>query len=85
MACRLSQGFYVALRLVACAQSGHEVSLSSLSLTAPAPKFVSILCFYPFIQPQIGFAHSRCRDSVADVLERKWLLDVVTAVPVLPV
>uniref|UniRef100_A0A3P8UKB0 Epidermal growth factor receptor pathway substrate 15 like 1 n=1 Tax=Cynoglossus semilaevis TaxID=244447 RepID=A0A3P8UKB0_CYNSE len=33
------QGFYVALRLVACAQSGQEVSLSSLNLTVPAPKF----------------------------------------------
>ncbi|XP_040926219.1 epidermal growth factor receptor substrate 15-like 1 isoform X15 [Betta splendens] len=33
------QGFYVALRLVACAQSGHEVSLSSLSFTLPPPKF----------------------------------------------
>ncbi|XP_040598098.1 epidermal growth factor receptor substrate 15-like 1 isoform X7 [Mesocricetus auratus] len=33
------QGFYVALRLVACAQSGHEVSLSNLSLTMPPPKF----------------------------------------------
>ncbi|XP_068447382.1 epidermal growth factor receptor substrate 15-like 1 isoform X7 [Clinocottus analis] len=33
------QGFYVALRLVACAQSGQEVSLSSLNLTIPPPKF----------------------------------------------
>ncbi|CAL8307495.1 unnamed protein product [Lota lota] len=33
------QGFYVALRLVASAQSGHEVSLSSLNLNAPPPKF----------------------------------------------
>ncbi|KAE8632511.1 hypothetical protein XENTR_v10001560 [Xenopus tropicalis] len=32
-------GFYVALRLVACAQSGHEVSLSSLNVPVPAPKF----------------------------------------------
>uniref|UniRef100_A0A8D0CMP2 Epidermal growth factor receptor pathway substrate 15 like 1 n=1 Tax=Sander lucioperca TaxID=283035 RepID=A0A8D0CMP2_SANLU len=37
--CFLSQGFYVALRLVACAQSGQEVSLSSLNLTVPPPKF----------------------------------------------
>lgn len=36
------QGFYVALRLVACAQSGQEVSLSSLNLTFPPPKFVSM-------------------------------------------
>ena len=36
-----SQGFYVALRLVASAQSGQEVSLSSLNLNAPPPKFVS--------------------------------------------
>uniref|UniRef100_A0A8C7BDU9 Epidermal growth factor receptor substrate 15-like 1 n=1 Tax=Neovison vison TaxID=452646 RepID=A0A8C7BDU9_NEOVI len=33
------QGFYVALRLVACAQSGHEVTLSNLSLNMPPPKF----------------------------------------------
>uniref|UniRef100_A0A8C3L9P1 Epidermal growth factor receptor substrate 15-like 1 n=1 Tax=Chrysolophus pictus TaxID=9089 RepID=A0A8C3L9P1_CHRPC len=33
------QGFYVALRLVACAQNGHEVNLSSLNLTVPPPKF----------------------------------------------
>uniref|UniRef100_A0A8C9VGS3 Epidermal growth factor receptor pathway substrate 15 like 1 n=1 Tax=Scleropages formosus TaxID=113540 RepID=A0A8C9VGS3_SCLFO len=32
-------GFYVALRLVACAQNGQEVSLSSLNLTVPPPKF----------------------------------------------
>uniref|UniRef100_A0A8C9PKE2 Epidermal growth factor receptor substrate 15-like 1 n=1 Tax=Spermophilus dauricus TaxID=99837 RepID=A0A8C9PKE2_SPEDA len=36
------QGFYVALRLVACAQSGHEVTLSNLSLSMPPPKFVSV-------------------------------------------
>uniref|UniRef100_A0A3B4V8Y1 Epidermal growth factor receptor pathway substrate 15 like 1 n=1 Tax=Seriola dumerili TaxID=41447 RepID=A0A3B4V8Y1_SERDU len=36
------QGFYVALRLVACAQSGQEVSSSSLNLTVPPPKFVSV-------------------------------------------
>ncbi|XP_013863545.1 epidermal growth factor receptor substrate 15-like 1 isoform X3 [Austrofundulus limnaeus] len=34
------QGFYVALRLVACAQSGHEVSVSNLNLTVPPPKFI---------------------------------------------
>ncbi|XP_063472279.1 epidermal growth factor receptor substrate 15-like 1 isoform X7 [Symphalangus syndactylus] len=33
------QGFYVALRLVACAQSGHEVTLSNLNLSMPPPKF----------------------------------------------
>ncbi|XP_066492770.1 epidermal growth factor receptor substrate 15-like 1 isoform X2 [Tiliqua scincoides] len=33
------QGFFIALRLVACAQSGHDVSLGSLSLTLPPPKF----------------------------------------------
>ncbi|KAM7388814.1 hypothetical protein PAMP_024961 [Pampus punctatissimus] len=33
------QGFYVALRLVACAQSGQEVSLSNLNLTVAPPKF----------------------------------------------
>lgn len=36
------QGFYVALRLVACAQSGHEVALSNLNLNTPPPKFVSV-------------------------------------------
>ncbi|XP_061093993.1 epidermal growth factor receptor substrate 15-like 1 isoform X11 [Conger conger] len=34
------QGFYVALRLVACAQNGQEVCLSSLGLTIPPPKFM---------------------------------------------
>uniref|UniRef100_A0A8C2CNG3 Epidermal growth factor receptor pathway substrate 15-like 1a n=1 Tax=Cyprinus carpio TaxID=7962 RepID=A0A8C2CNG3_CYPCA len=33
------QGFYVALRLVACAQSGHDISLSCLNLPVPPPKF----------------------------------------------
>ncbi|NXP65820.1 EP15R factor, partial [Chloropsis cyanopogon] len=33
------QGFYLALRLVACAQNGHDVNLSSLNLTVPPPKF----------------------------------------------
>ncbi|XP_078280081.1 epidermal growth factor receptor substrate 15-like 1 isoform X8 [Rhinoraja longicauda] len=33
------QGFYVALRLVACAQNGHDVRLSSLNVTLPPPKF----------------------------------------------
>ncbi|XP_073415966.1 epidermal growth factor receptor substrate 15-like 1 isoform X1 [Dendrobates tinctorius] len=33
------QGFYVALRLVACAQSGHEVTLASLNMPVPQPKF----------------------------------------------
>ncbi|XP_063003459.1 epidermal growth factor receptor substrate 15-like 1 isoform X2 [Elgaria multicarinata webbii] len=33
------QGFFIAMRLVACAQSGHEVSLGNLSLTLPPPKF----------------------------------------------
>ncbi|KAL4678053.1 hypothetical protein H8959_020727 [Pygathrix nigripes] len=33
------QGFYVALRLVACAQSGHEVTFSNLNLSMPPPKF----------------------------------------------
>ncbi|XP_031678438.1 epidermal growth factor receptor substrate 15-like 1 isoform X6 [Oncorhynchus kisutch] len=33
------QGFYVALRMVACAQSGQDVSLTSLNLTIPPPKF----------------------------------------------
>ncbi|XP_030639862.1 epidermal growth factor receptor substrate 15-like 1 isoform X2 [Chanos chanos] len=33
------QGFYVALRLVACAQNGQEVSMASLTLSVPPPKF----------------------------------------------
>ncbi|XP_076847807.1 epidermal growth factor receptor substrate 15-like 1 isoform X2 [Brachyhypopomus gauderio] len=33
------QGFYVALRLVACAQNGQDVSIASLNLTVPPPKF----------------------------------------------
>ncbi|XP_041064118.1 epidermal growth factor receptor substrate 15 isoform X2 [Carcharodon carcharias] len=33
------QEFFVALRLVGCAQNGLEVSLNSLHLAAPAPKF----------------------------------------------
>ncbi|XP_076978092.1 epidermal growth factor receptor substrate 15-like 1 isoform X3 [Tamandua tetradactyla] len=33
------QGFYVALRLVACAQSGHDVTLGNLNLSMPPPKF----------------------------------------------
>ena len=36
----LSQEFFVALRLVACAQNGLEVSLSSLNLAVPPPRFV---------------------------------------------
>ncbi|XP_028345206.1 epidermal growth factor receptor substrate 15 isoform X3 [Physeter macrocephalus] len=34
------QEFFVALRLVACAQNGLEVSLSSLNLAVPPPRFV---------------------------------------------
>ncbi|KAI1883029.1 hypothetical protein AGOR_G00241030 [Albula goreensis] len=33
------QGFFVALRLVACAQNGNDVSISSLSLPITPPKF----------------------------------------------
>uniref|UniRef100_S4RTV0 Epidermal growth factor receptor pathway substrate 15 like 1 n=1 Tax=Petromyzon marinus TaxID=7757 RepID=S4RTV0_PETMA len=33
------QGFYVALRLVACAQNGHEIALSALSHVIPPPAF----------------------------------------------
>ncbi|XP_027882551.1 epidermal growth factor receptor substrate 15-like 1 isoform X2 [Xiphophorus couchianus] len=33
------QGFYVALRLVACAQSGQEVSVSNINQTVPPPQF----------------------------------------------
>ncbi|KAG8126742.1 hypothetical protein E2320_021873 [Naja naja] len=38
------QGFFIALRLIACAQSGHDVILSNLNLTLPPPKF----CFDVF-------------------------------------
>ncbi|XP_077778085.1 epidermal growth factor receptor substrate 15-like 1 isoform X6 [Podarcis muralis] len=33
------QGFFVALRLVACAQNGHDVALTNLTLPLPPPKF----------------------------------------------
>lgn len=36
----LCQEFFIALRLVACAQNGLEVSLSSLNLAVPPPRFV---------------------------------------------
>lgn len=36
-----SQQFFVALRLVACAQNGLEVSLKCLNTAVPPPKFVS--------------------------------------------
>ncbi|XP_047229696.1 epidermal growth factor receptor substrate 15-like 1 isoform X4 [Girardinichthys multiradiatus] len=36
------QGFYFALHLVACAQNGHEVSVSSINLTVAPPKFKEI-------------------------------------------
>lgn len=36
-----SQQFFVALRLVACAQNGLEVALKSLNTAVPPPKFVS--------------------------------------------
>ncbi|KAJ8270940.1 hypothetical protein GJAV_G00120980 [Gymnothorax javanicus] len=33
------QGFFVAMRLVACAQNGRDVSIASLALPVPPPKF----------------------------------------------
>jgi len=36
------QQFFIALRLVACAQNGLEVALKSLNVAVPPPKFVSI-------------------------------------------
>uniref|UniRef100_A0A3Q2XBU3 EH domain-containing protein n=1 Tax=Hippocampus comes TaxID=109280 RepID=A0A3Q2XBU3_HIPCM len=36
------RGFFIALRLVASAQAGHDVSISSLSQTLAPPTFVSI-------------------------------------------
>lgn len=62
----LSQGFYVGLRLVACAQSGHDVSLSSLNLTVPPPKFVSMLASIKAIKCcYIDFTHLKCKDNAA--------------------
>lgn len=65
------QGFYVALRLVACAQSGHEVTLSNLNLNMPPPKFVSVrilhvhvplvsvsLCFLSLFSYCINYSHN---------------------------
>lgn len=37
------QQFFIALRLVACAQNGLEVALKSLNVAVPPPKFVSLL------------------------------------------
>lgn len=37
------QQFFIALRLVACAQNGLEVALKSLNVAVPPPKFVSSL------------------------------------------
>lgn len=37
------QQFFVALRLIACAQNGLEVALKSLNVAVPPPKFVSCL------------------------------------------
>ncbi|KAM9790382.1 epidermal growth factor receptor substrate 15-like 1 isoform 2-T3 [Syngnathus typhle] len=35
----LGKGFFIALRLVASAQAGHDISISNLSQTVPPPKF----------------------------------------------
>ena len=40
------QGFFVALKLVALAQSSNEVAISSLSLNCPPPKLVCLICNY---------------------------------------
>lgn len=39
--CSLQQ-FFIALRLVACAQNGLEVALKNLNVAVPPPKFVSL-------------------------------------------
>uniref|UniRef100_A0A3P8UM51 Epidermal growth factor receptor pathway substrate 15 like 1 n=1 Tax=Cynoglossus semilaevis TaxID=244447 RepID=A0A3P8UM51_CYNSE len=74
-------GFYVALRLVACAQSGQEVSLSSLNLTVPAPNYTntSLNCTDPtymiFLAPVNGLLSG---DKVKPVLiNSKLPLDVL--------
>uniref|UniRef100_H2LCC7 Epidermal growth factor receptor pathway substrate 15 like 1 n=1 Tax=Oryzias latipes TaxID=8090 RepID=H2LCC7_ORYLA len=46
------QGFFVALRLVACAQNCHEVSLSSLNISVPPPKFLLRLSLSCPSQPE---------------------------------
>lgn len=40
------QQFFIALRLVACAQNGLEVALKSLNLAVPPPKFVSVVSVF---------------------------------------
>lgn len=42
--CSLQQ-FFIALRLVACAQNGLEVALKSLNVAVPPPKFVSLMLY----------------------------------------
>lgn len=37
----LSQGFFIALRLVASAQGGNDINLHNLNQNVAAPKFVS--------------------------------------------
>ena len=40
----LPQGFFIALRLVASAQGGNDISLNNLNQTLAPPKFVSNKC-----------------------------------------
>ncbi|XP_067329671.1 epidermal growth factor receptor substrate 15-like 1 isoform X3 [Anolis sagrei] len=49
------QGFFVALRLVACAQSGNDVGPASLGLTLPPPKFHDSTS--PLLLPPSSEAH----------------------------
>eukprot|EP00118_Oscarella_pearsei_P005388 m.24758 g.24758 ORF g.24758 m.24758 type:complete len:166 (+) comp28675_c0_seq2:1049-1546(+) len=43
------QGFFVALKLIALAQNGRDVSLASLSQIVPPPELVIFVCIDPFI------------------------------------
>uniref|UniRef100_A0A3Q4H4K7 Epidermal growth factor receptor pathway substrate 15 n=1 Tax=Neolamprologus brichardi TaxID=32507 RepID=A0A3Q4H4K7_NEOBR len=64
------QQFFIALRLVACAQNGLEVALKSLNVAVPPPKFVSLLLCA--INPHCAFQYSRSEkmkfDSIFDSL-----------------
>uniref|UniRef100_A0A8C2Q1X4 EH domain-containing protein n=1 Tax=Cyprinus carpio TaxID=7962 RepID=A0A8C2Q1X4_CYPCA len=52
------QQFFVALRLVACAQNGLEVSLKSLNTAVPPPKFKDpTVSSHPIILYQISEAN----------------------------
>ena len=41
-------GFFVALKLIALAQNGMDVSLSNIVAVTPLPKLVSVFLSYPY-------------------------------------